>query len=105
MIKGIADYLSGTDADHTVYSKDIEFHFNIKPELLREYIRQLRRNGFPICSGRKGYWMGSLAEVEDTAESLVRKAKSLYKTAKEMRNYSNKKKIGEQLLLKFGEVS
>lgn len=51
---------------------------------IREAVRELRRKGYPICSGTNGYWIGSKSEIEHTIAQLRSRGTDMLETANAM---------------------
>lgn len=73
-------------SDNRIYSAAIEVLFNIPGSTLRDYIRDLRRDGEPIVMSREGYYYeDSFTAVEKTVKNLESRALSMLKTSNILR--------------------
>ena len=71
--KEIYEYLkqNHTGKENAVFSKALEQRFSMSDRSLRRVISALRRDGLPVCSGCKGYFLGSTQkEIDRTASWL-----------------------------------
>ena len=58
-------------APSAVRSREIESDLDISGAAIRDAVNELRKNGYPVCSGRAGYWIAqSNAEIASTIENL-----------------------------------
>jgi len=68
--------------DNPIHSAVLGTMFNLKGDDVRDIVRDLRREGYPIASGKSGYFYArSLSELKDTIEDLEGRSNSMYKTA------------------------
>lgn len=73
MINIVVNYLkeNAVGKENAVKSKQIEQIFGLRGVEVRNMVNQLRYEGVPICSGRKGYWYAkNEAEVIETLNGL-----------------------------------
>ena len=64
--------------ENAVFSKELEQRFSVSDRALRRMISDLREEGFPVCSGCTGYYLGkSRKEVERTADWLGKMANGI----------------------------
>lgn len=69
-----------------IYSAAIETMFGFTGSTLRDYIRELRRDGEPIVMSREGYYYeDSFNAVEKTVNNLESRAFSMLKTSNILR--------------------
>lgn len=62
----------------------IEEKFHLNGAEVREIVRSLRRKGYPICSGSKGYWLGDREEIAHTIAQLRSRGTDMLETARAM---------------------
>ena len=76
--------------DNPVKSKELEFLFNIPGSTVRGIVHELRRSGYVICSGNKGYYYSNRqSDIEATCEHIRGRIRSLNEVLVAMkRNYS-----------------
>ena len=65
--KEIYNYLreNHTGKENAVFSKDLEQRFSLSDRSLRRVISALRKEGYPICSGNTGYFIGKTRKDAD----------------------------------------
>lgn len=70
-------------------------YLGISDSELRSLIRELRQDGYPICSNsrKNGYWLGSKEEIEQTINEYRHRAYDMLRTAIAL---EKKKSIGVQ---------
>lgn len=65
-----------------VYSTEIESMLSINGPALRDTIRELRREGYPIANSHAGYYYAdSFEQIKGTVDDLEGRAWSMIKTA------------------------
>lgn len=79
--QGLLEYLA---YNKRVTSKEIEAHFDVPGAEVRRRVKQLRREGYPICSGKTGYWIGGQKEIEHTIAQLKSRGTDMLATASAM---------------------
>ena len=79
-------------SDNPIKSKVIEQKYNLSGEIVREIVRNARRNGVPIASDSNGYfYAASQKELKETLDQLRNRAKSILKTINALESvYPNK---------------
>lgn len=71
---------------NAVYSKEIEYHYGIPGAEVRQMVNELRSEGYPICSGTRGYWIAEdTADLMATMLHLVRRKQGLDKAIEGLR--------------------
>jgi len=69
--------------ENPIYSAEIEKRFNVNGSVVRDTIRELRREGFPIANSKKGYYLArDKDELADTIEDLKCRSMSMLVTIK-----------------------
>ena len=86
MSKSIRHHLLATIMEHgtdnPVYSVELEKKYKFSGFVVRDCVREFRREGHPIASGSKGYFYAKYrTELVPTINSLRSRAKDLLKTA------------------------
>ena len=86
MSKSIKHHLLVTIMDHSfdnpIYSIELEKKYKISGIIVRDAVREFRREGHPIASGSKGYFYAKYrTELVSTINSLRSRANDLLKTA------------------------
>lgn len=65
---------------NAIKSKKLEVLFNVKGNIIRDLVNELRSEGVPICSGNNGYWIAEgvedLIKTVNQLESRVKKINS-----------------------------
>ena len=75
------------DLENPIYSIEIETQTGLSGILVREILRELRREHKPIANSNKGYfWAKNMAELQDTLDDLEHRETSLRITRKAMEN-------------------
>jgi len=74
-----------------IMSFELEKSYGIPGTEVRNIIRALRRDGYPIAHCSVGYYYARTSdEIDSTASDLENRAKSLFETASKMRSYFNR---------------
>ena len=71
---GILEYLRTfhKGVDKAVFSRELQFVFQLDGRNIRRNIAKLRQEGYPICSGENGYYYAQTqSEVNSTAKMLT----------------------------------
>lgn len=76
--------------DNPVYSLKLEELFNLSGSNVRDIVRELRREGFPIANSKSGYYYAeSFEQIKGTVNDLEGRARSLIITANKLRKSFN----------------
>jgi len=77
--------------DSPVYSAELERLFDITGAEVRDSVRELRREGYPIANSSNGYYYAdSFEQIRNTVEDLEGRASSMLKTASALRKTFNR---------------
>ena len=83
--------------DNPVYSAEIEKRYGLAGTVVRDIIRELRREGKPIANSKQGYfWAKNYEELRPTIDDLEGRANSMHETVSALKNAFSK---GNQLQL------
>lgn len=84
--------------DNKIYSAELEREFNVSGTEIRDIVRELRREGFPIIGGN-GYYC-SHEDIDILWQDLESRAMSMLQTVKESKEkYLSKYKEKKQIKL------
>ena len=102
MKQGIYEFLKENHVgkENAVYSKALEQRFSLSDRGIRRVISALRKEGCPICSGCKGYYLGKTQkETEKTAAWLNDLASGIADAGKSMEQIAAEKADKPQIII------
>lgn len=76
------------DKDNPIYSCELEKKYGISGVMVRNIVREARRNGVPIAESCEGYHLAkNRSEIEETIQDLKLRAESMLNTARALENH------------------
>lgn len=82
-IKEFWELLQGTDKEHPITQEKVSRKIGIGGEAIRDGVKFLRRNGFPISGAGKGYYLSYDEETaKELRRDLAKRSNSMKKTIK-----------------------
>ena len=89
--------------ENAVFSKDLEQRFSVSDRSLRRIISGLREDGFPVCSGCTGYYLGkSRKEIKRTADWLGRMADGIALASENVKDISDETQEPVRIIIWIG---
>ena len=83
----VLNIIKAYDKENPIHSGKLESRTGLKGIQIRDFVRELRREGEPICHSSKGYYYTEdKAEVQKTIDNLEGRAASMYATASALRS-------------------
>jgi len=96
MKQKILNKLKDRTKKNPIFSGSLETEFGLMGTQVRDIIRQLRREGYEICSNEKGYWMAQTSEeVDDIIKNLKSRSLSMLETITSLQRRSYQMKYRE----------
>ena len=86
----ILDLIKKHREDNPIYSGKLEEIFEVNGSNVRDIVRELRRDGFPIANSKSGYYYATcFKQIEDTINDLEARSRSLALTANKLKKSFN----------------